>query len=311
MQYFQIPSLVLTTSCVTILFGIILFGNLSYAQQSNSSSIIADGAILEKLGEGYSFTEGPIADKKGNVFFTDQPNNKIYRWDAQTNAITLFSDQAGRANGMYFDKKGNLIACADEENQIWSFDKKGKHTVLLAKFEGKLLNGPNDLWIDSKDGIYFTDPLYERTYWKRDPTTQLDGQKLYYLPAGSKNAVVVNDEFKKPNGIIGTSDNKKLYVADIGASKIYVFDIEGPGKLTNRTIFTDMGCDGMTVDEKGNVYLAGKGVTVFDKTGKKITEIPIHKGWTSNVTFGGKNNDMLFVTAEKAVYGLKMKVRGN
>ncbi len=299
-----------TTFSLVILCFANLYTHCTSAQIMDTKSLVADGAVVEKLSDGYSFTEGPIADKKGNVFFTDQPNNKIHRWDAQTNAITVFADQPGRSNGMFFDKKGNLVTCADEENQIWSFDKKGRHKVLLTHFNDKLLNGPNDLWIDAKGGIYFTDPLYTRPYWKRDPAMQQDGQNLYYLSSGSKNAVLIHDQFKKPNGIVGSADGKQLYVADIGASKTYVFDIESPGKLTNKTLFAEMGSDGMTVDENGNVYLTGKGVTVFDKTGEKIAHIPVHAGWTANVCFGGKNHDMLFMTAEKSVYGLKMKVKG-
>ncbi|WP_225865583.1 SMP-30/gluconolactonase/LRE family protein [Dyadobacter aurulentus] len=276
----------------------------------DSKSIVADGAKVEKLGDGYKFTEGPVADNNGNVFFTDQPNNKIIRWDAETNKFSVFSDHAGRANGMYFDKKGNLVACSDEDNQVWSFDKNGKPTVLVKDFEGKLLNGPNDLWIDAKGGIYLTDPLYKRDYWKRDPKMQQDGEHVYYLAPKAKTLIRVDDHIKKPNGIIGTKDGKKLYVADIGDNKTYVYDIQKDGTLANRTLFVSKGSDGMILDSEGNLYVTGDGVTVFDKTGEKIAHFPVHKGWTANVCFGGKNNDMLFITAETAVYGLKMKVKG-
>ncbi|HWV32090.1 MAG TPA: SMP-30/gluconolactonase/LRE family protein [Dyadobacter sp.] len=280
------------------------------AQIMDSKSIVAPGAQVEKLGDGYKFTEGPVPDKDGNVFFTDQPNNKIIRWDAETGAFSTFSDKAGRANGMYFDKKGNLIACSDEENQVWSFDKKGNPKVLVKDYEGKLLNGPNDLWIDPKGGIYLTDPLYKRDYWKRDPAMQQDGQHVYYLSPDRKKFIRVDEKLKKPNGIIGTADGKKLYVADIGDSKTYVYDIQKDGTLANRQLFVSKGSDGMILDEEGNLYITGDGVTVFDKTGTQIAHFPVHKGWTANVCFGGKNRDMLFITAETAVYGLKMRVKG-
>lgn len=280
------------------------------AQIMDSKSIVAPGAQVEKLGDGYKFTEGPVPDKDGNVFFTDQPNNKIIRWDAETGVFSTFSDKAGRANGMYFDKKGNLVACSDEENQVWSFDKKGNPTVLVKDYEGKLLNGPNDLWIDPKGGIYLTDPLYKRDYWKRDPAMQQDGQHVYYLSPDRKKFVRVDEKLKKPNGIIGTADGKKLYVADIGDNKTYVYDIRKDGTLANRQLFVSKGSDGMILDEEGNLYITGDGVTVFDKTGTQIAHFPVHKGWTANVCFGGKNRDMLFITAETAVYGLKMKVHG-
>ncbi|WP_109677798.1 SMP-30/gluconolactonase/LRE family protein [Dyadobacter jejuensis] len=277
----------------------------------DQNNLIAPGAKVELLGGGYAFTEGPVADKKGNVFFTDQPNDKILRWDAKTGEITTFSDKSGRSNGMYFDKKGRLITCADEENQLWSFDKKGNHTLIGEKYDGKLLNGPNDLWLDAAGGIYFTDPLYKRPYWKRDPAMQQDGQHVYYLSPDRSTITRVTDALNKPNGIVGTADGKKLYVADIGASKTYVFDITGQGQISNKKLFAEMGSDGMTLDSKGNLYLTGNGVTVFDPTGNKIAYIPVHQGWTANICFGGKKNDMLFMTAQKSVYGLKMNVKGN
>jgi len=293
-----------------ITIALLFFPALLSAQIMDSKSIVAPEAQVEKLGDGYKFTEGPVADKDGNVFFTDQPNNKIIRWDAETGKFSTFSDNAGRSNGMYFDAKGNLVTCADEDNQVWSFDKKGKATVLVKNYGDKLLNGPNDLWIDPKGGIYLTDPLYKRDYWKRDPAMQQDGEHVYYLSPDHKKLVRVDDKLKKPNGIIGTKDGKKLYVADIGANKTYVYDIAKDGSLKNKTLFVSKGSDGMILDEEGNLYLTGDGVTVFDSKGEKIAHFPVHKGWTANLCFGGKNRDLLFITAETAVYGLKMKVKG-
>nr|WP_310590430.1 SMP-30/gluconolactonase/LRE family protein [Dyadobacter sp. NIV53] len=244
------------------------------AQIMDSKSIVASGAVVEKLGDGYKFTEGPVADKQGNVFFTDQPNNTIIRWDAVTGKFSTFSDHAGRSNGMYFDAKGNLVSCADEDNQVWSFDKKGKAIVLVKDYDGKLLNGPNDLWIDPKGGIYMTDPLYKRDYWKRDPEMQQDGEHVYYLSPDHKKLVRVDNQLKKPNGIIGTKDGKKLYVADIGADKTYVYDVTADGSLTNKTLFVSKGSDGMILDAEGNLYITGDGVTVFDKKGEKNRSLP-------------------------------------
>ena len=114
----------------------------------------------------------------------------------------------------------------------------------------------------------------------------------------------------QPNGIIGTPNGKKLYVADIGDRKTYSFKINKDGTLSDRKLFTEMGSDGMTIDSKGNVYLTGKGVTVFNKKGEQIEHIPIDEGWTANVTFGGKDRQTLFITAMGSVYTLRMKVRG-
>lgn len=288
----------------------ILFSMTVSAQIMDKNSIAVAGAQVEKLGDGYKFTEGPVADTDGNVFFTDQPNNKIIRWDAESGKFSVFSDKAGRANGMYFDKKGNLVACSDEDNQVWSFDKKGNPTVLVKDYDGKLLNGPNDLWIDPKGGMYLTDPLYPRDYWKRDPKMQQDGEHVYYRTPDGKKLTRVDEKLKKPNGIIGTADGKKLFVADIGADKTYVYDIDKDGSLSNKTLFVSKGSDGIILDEEGNLYLTGDGVTVFDKLGEKIAHFPISKGWTANLCFGGKNRDLLFITSETAVYGIKMRVKG-
>ena len=275
-----------------------------------AESIIAPGAKLEKLGGGYAFTEGPAVDKDGNVFFTDQPNDRIVKWSAADGTLSDWLKPAGRANGTYFDKQGNLLACADEENQLWSIAPDKTVTRLVFNFGGQLLNGPNDLWIRPDGGLYFTDPLYKRDYWKRDPKMQQDGQHVYFLTPNQKIVRRVTTDLKQPNGIIGTPDGKTLYVADIGARKTYSYEIQNTGSLTNKQLFCELGSDGMTIDNEGNIYLTGKGVTVFDKTGKQIEQIPVPEGWTANVTFGGKERDLLFITASKSVYGLRMRVKG-
>lgn len=275
-----------------------------------AESVIAPGAKLEKLGAGYAFTEGPAVDRDGNVFFTDQPNDRIVKWSAADGKFSDWLKPAGRANGTYFDKAGNLIACADEKNELWSISPDKKVTVLLTNFGDKLLNGPNDLWIRPDGGLYFTDPLYKRNYWKRDPAMQQDGQHVYFITPDRKTVTRVATDLRQPNGIIGTPDGKTLYVADIGARKSYAYDIQPDGALANKRLFCELGSDGMTIDNEGNVYLTGRGVTVFDKTGKQIEQIPVPEGWTANVTFGGKDRDLLFITASKSVYGVKTRVKG-
>src|SRR5260221_11458234 len=108
-------------------------------------SPIAAGAKPEKVASNYMFTEGPAADKEGNVYFTDQPNDRIVKWNAADGTFSDFMKPAGRSNGLCFDKQGHLIACADEKNELWSIDLQTKTPTVLAKdFKGKLLNGPND-----------------------------------------------------------------------------------------------------------------------------------------------------------------------
>lgn len=282
----------------------------SKAQIMDKKNIIAKKAELEKAGDGYSFTEGPAVHRNGDVYFTDQPNNKIIKWASNSGEFSVFMEESGRSNGMFFDRMGNLISCADMENQLWSIDDKGNHTVLVENFQGKKLNGPNDIWVAPNGGIYITDPLYKRPYWDRDPEMQQDGEHLYYLSPDRLQFFRVDEKLVKPNGLIGTPDGKKLYVADIGDNKTYVYDVEEDGYLTNRKLFTEMGSDGMTLDNRGNVYLTGKGVTVFNPKGEKIAHIPVEENWTANVSFAGGDRKTLFITAMGSVYTLKMKVRG-
>jgi gluconolactonase len=279
-------------------------------QIEDKKNLVAKNAQVVKLGDGYSFTEGPAVDRPGNVYFTDQPNNRIIKWSFSSGEFSTFTENSGRSNGMYFNREGKLIACADMENQVWSFDMEGNKEVLIENFKGRKLNGPNDLWISPKGGIYITDPLYKRDYWERDPEMQQDGEHVYYISADGLQFFRVDENLVKPNGIVGTPDGKKLYVSDIGAKKTYVYDIEEDGYLTNRTLFVEMGSDGMTIDHRGNVYLTGKGVTVFDAKGNKIGHIPVDAPWTANVCFGGGDRKTLFITASDAVYSLKMKTRG-
>jgi len=278
-------------------------------QSVENQKIVAEGATPRLISKQFSFTEGPAADKAGNVFFTDQPNDKIWKYGTD-GQLSVFFDHAGRANGMYFDKDGNLISCSDENNEIWSITPDKKVTVLVSGLNNLRFNGPNDLWVHpANGGIYFTDPNYKRDYWK-STAPQIEGQKVYYLAKGSKEPVVVDDVVKKPNGIVGTPDGKYLYVADIGDNKTYKYAINPDGTLQKGQLFVEQGSDGMTIDARGNIYLTGKGVMVYDKNGKKIEQIDIPDGWTANVCFAGKKRDKLFITASKSVYILDMAVRG-
>ncbi|MBN2638980.1 MAG: SMP-30/gluconolactonase/LRE family protein [Bacteroidales bacterium] len=296
----------LSLSIINIFIVTIFF--LSGTPLRAQNNIIARGAKLKLISNQFSFTEGPSCDKKGNVFFTDQPNNKIWEYSVD-GKLTVFSDSAGRSNGTYFDRNGNMITCADQRSQLWSISPDRKVTVLLNNFEGHRLNGPNDLWIDPKGGIYFTDPYYQRPYWKRTKK-DIEQERVYYLIPDKKKVIAVADSLVKPNGIIGTPNGKILYVADIGASKTYSYTINPDGTLSNKKLFASMGSDGMTIDNKGNVYVTGKGVTVFNKEGKQIAHIPVDQKWTANVTFGGKHKKTLFITAFQGFYSLKMKVKG-
>lgn len=288
-------------------FAFFLIVNCSSKKSIISNDLVQKNAEIELISSQFSFTEGPAADAFGNVYFTDQPNDKIYVWNWKTNQIEEFLDKTGRANGTFFDQKGNLLTCSDENGEIWKINEDGVAEVLTTSFEGKRLNGPNDLWVDEKNGIYFTDPLYVRDYWKNFKQ-EIPEKNLYYRNFDGK--ITKLDTFTQPNGIVGSQKLKKLYVSDIDANKTYVYDIQGDGKLTNKKLFCNLGSDGMTLDNLGNLYLTGKGVTVFNKNGEQIHHISVPENWTANVTFGGENFSTLFITAYKSVYTLKMNVSG-
>jgi gluconolactonase len=292
---------------------LLLASSALFAQIEDKKGITAKGAELVKVQDGFSFTEGPAVNRMGDVFFTDQPNDKIYKWNSNSNQITLFREGAGRSNGLYFQLDGKLIAAADLNNELWEINQESaEENVVVTGFKGKKLNGPNDVWVRPRGGLYFTDPLYPRPYWDgiRDKEMQQDGQHVYFLSADRTELFRVAEDLVQPNGIVGTPDGKTLYVADIGAKKTWKYDVRDDGYLTNKTLFCEMGSDGMTIDERGNVYLTGKGVTVFDKKGVQIAHISVPENWTANVVFGALDRKTLFITASGSVYTLKMKNRG-
>lgn len=271
-------------------------------------SVIAPGAKLEKLADGFAFTEGPTSDKDGHVFFTDQPNDRILKWTTD-GRLETFMQPAGRANGMYFDARGNLLACADEKMELWSIAPDGTHTVLAREYERKPLNGPNDVWARPDGGIYFTDPFYKRDWWTHDARPQ-DSEQVYYLSPDRSILRRVTSDLVKPNGIIGTPDGKTLFVADIRGNKTYAFDIQPDGSLANRRLHCELGSDGMTLDTEGRLYLTGKGVSVFDAGGKKVEQIDVPEPWTANVSFGGRDHQTLFITASKVLYAIRLRTKG-
>jgi gluconolactonase len=288
----------------------LLLPALACAQQPliDSGNIVVPGATPRLVSHAFAFTEGASTDRDGNVFFTDQPNNKIWEYDVNDH-LSLFMDSTGRSNGMYFDPQGNLITCADEHDQLWSISPRRQVRVLVRDYQGHRLNGPNDCWVDARGGIYFTDPYYQRPWWDRTQP-DISGQDVYYLPPGASQPILMDSSLVKPNGIVGTPDGRHLYVADIQDGKTYVFTIGADGRLSDKRLFVTMGSDGMTLDERGNVYLTGGGVTVFSPSGKRIAHIPIPEKWTANLCFGGRDKRTLFITASEGIYVLPMQVAG-
>lgn len=271
------------------------------------SDLIAPDGTVEKIATGFAFTEGPAVASNGEIFFTDQPNDKIHIWNEEQ-GIRLFEVEGERANGLYFDRDGNLTACADYRNKLLRIGMDGTKTVLADQYDGKHLNGPNDVWVHPNRNIYFTDSYYHRPWWPEGYQQEQDCRGVYCLyPDG--NLVRLIGDFKMPNGLIGTPDGRILYVADIEDGKTWKYTINPDGTLAGKTFFAGEGSDGMTIDQEGNVYLTNQAVSVFAPDGRKIGVLTIPER-PANLTFGGKDRKTLFITARTSVYKLPMKVKG-
>lgn len=273
------------------------------AASALAADLVAPGAKVEQLAGGFVFTEGPACDSQGNVYFTDIPNERIHKWSVD-GKLTTFRENSGKANGLYFDREGNLLACEGGNRRLTSISPGGKVSVLADGFQGKKLNSPNDLWVDPKGGVYFSDPRYGQ-----EDGLEQDGFQVYYLPPNRKELVRVIGDLVKPNGVLGAADGKTLYVADAGGGKTYAYRIQPDGSLTDRKLAAPVGADGMTLDERGNLYLARNVVHVYSPEGKAITTIEVPEP-PANVCFGGKDRKTLFITARKGLYAVRMNVRG-
>jgi gluconolactonase len=291
-------------------------------QMSSEDNIISRSPKVELLADCFQFTEGPVSDTQGNIYFTDIPASRIYVWSVE-NKLKVIREPSGRANGLRFDASGNLLACEGASRRVTSTSPEGRITVLADRYQGKKLNSPNDLWVDQKGGIYFTDPRYSKGGWiwsekysYTDHVTDTIENKeeqpvraLYYLPPDGKPLRRVAEDFINPNGVVGTLDGKKLYVSDTEKKEVYVFDILSDGSLVNRKIFVSGYSDGMTLDEKNNLYLTNGGVHIYTPAGKLITTIDLPYR-SSNVCFGGRDHKTLFITAGKGLFAVQMKVTG-
>ena len=257
-------------------------------------------AALSAVAGQYIFTEGPAADTQGNVYFSDISAGNIYKWSPD-GSVDLFRNGLKKPNGMAFNRDGLLIVCEGGMGRIISIDSQGQITPIVEQYNQKRFNEPNDLWIDPQGGIYFTDPVYQSQLVQ-------DGEYVYYINPDRSQVIRVINDLIRPNGIIGTSDGKTLYVADHGASQTFVYAIQGDGMLTNKRLFTSLGSDGMAIDKAGNLYLTTNDtVQVLDASGKSLQEIKIPQPPT-NVVFSNTEEDTLFITARSAVYTLQMRV---
>ena len=283
------------------LFGVLL-AVTGVAQQN---PLVAPGAQVQRIRGGFGFLEGPAADPDGALYFTDIPNERIHRWTGQ-GGLTTVRESSGRANGLRFDLDGNLLVCEMGNRRITAVDVAGSGdvTVLADRYEGRRFNSPNDLWVDPKGGIYFSDPRYGST-----DDQEIDGYHIYYIYPDRSEVRRVADDLVRPNGIIGTPDGSRLYVADHGAGRTFVYTPREDGSLTDKRLFVEQGADGMSMDEMGNVYLTGEDVTIYSPAGEAVGSIAVPEA-PANLTFGGSEGTTLFITARTSLYAVEMTVTG-
>lgn len=265
-------------------------------------SVIAPNATLIKAGDGFQFTEGPAADSQGNVAFTDVRASRIYQWSID-GKISLLRENTGSANGLAFDRAGNLLACEGGRGRVISIDPEGHVTVAADRYEGRRFNQPNDLWINPQGGFYFSDPIYGQGERSQD------GEHVYYVSPDRQRVVRVVDDMVRPNGLVGTPDGKTLYVTDHGSKRTYAFTIQADGTLSDKRLFASIGADGMALDCEGNIYMAENGVLVYDAAGQHLETIEVPDQPT-NIGFAGADGRTLFITARPAIYTLRMRVAG-
>lgn len=267
--------------------------------------LVASGTQIRKLAGGFTFTEGPAVDAQGNIYFSDIPNSRIHKWSLE-GGLSTFREDTEQANGLFFASDGTLLACQSREGRrLVQYGPHGAVTPIVATYQGKRFNSCNDLWPDPQGGIYFTDPRYGR---KRDDMEQ-DGEHVYYLQPDRKTLIRVIDDMVRPNGIIGTPDGKTLYVADHGAGKTYAYRIRTDGRLADKRLFANRGSDGVTLDERGNLYLTTGAIYIHGPDGKELGSISVPER-PANCCFGGRSGKTLFITAQTSLYSIEMEVKG-
>lgn len=268
---------------------------------------------VKKLHGDLMFTEGPAADMQGNVYFTDIPANKIYKIAAD-GELSTFLEPSGHCNGLMFNARGKLFAC-EMDGRLLEIDPKTKKvTPITPTYEGKRFNAPNDLVLDTAEGIYFTDPRF------RAPEPWPQGVEAVYYRAKDGKVTRLADDLKAPNGVLLSRDEKTLYVVPSLQKEMMAYPVEGPGKLGPGKVFCTLqqpegvdntGGDGLTIDQQGNLYITSKlGLQVYNPAGKLlgIIEFPEQP---ANVCFGGKDMKTLYVTARTGLYTVPMEVRGH
>jgi len=268
---------------------------------------------IVKLHTDFKFTEGPAADRRGNVYFSDIPNERIHKVDPD-GKLSVFREKSKHANGLMLNAKGEIVAC-EGDGQVVAYSPDGTSRRVLADTnDGKRFNAPNDLVLDKQDGVYFTDPWFG----PRQPLPQ-GKTAVYYIAADGKVSRLI-DDLPNPNGVILSPDEKTLYVIPSGQAEMMAYPLEAPGKIGKGRVFCTLkqrregeksGGDGLTVDTKGNLYItSGLGLQVFSPEGELLGIIAIPEQ-PANVAFGGKDLKTLYVTARSSLYTVPMEAKGH
>lgn len=288
---------------VNALFAVIFvsFGSTSIAQPV---SLVAPNASVTLLSDSFTFTEGPAADVSGNVYFSDIPASRIHVWTL-AGELQTFRESTNGTNGLFFNSNWQLHGAEGGAGRLTRMDNNGNASVVIDRHNGAPFNSPNDLWIDAAGGIYFTDPRYGDESNNPQP-----GYYVYYLAPGASQAQAIITDLVKPNGVIGTRDGTTLYVADHLGNQTFAYTLTAPGQVTDKRLVATQGSDGLTLDETGNLYLTGgRNISVYSATGQLLETIEFPLA-PANMTFGGANRDVLFVTARTSVFALQMAVKG-
>jgi sugar lactone lactonase YvrE len=291
------------------------------------NKIVPDGAILESVFSGGVFTEGPASDRKGNILFSDCIENLIYSFNETTHKTAVWDGNSRHANGMNFDSEGRLVVCCDGKkypsselggaHAVRRYEKDGSIRVLATTYNGKKLNGPNDLCFDSHGQIYFTDPRYGN----KDDIEQ-DCMAVYRISINGELTRVI-DNLESPNGILITADDKTMYIVDHnmdegGARTLvkYISNLDGTWERTETLLDfgTGYGMDGMVLDTAGNIYVTGgvgelAGVYIVSPEGKSLGFIQTPET-PGNCTFGGEELDTLYIAATSSLYRIQLNTRG-
>jgi gluconolactonase len=287
---------------------------VSTAAPAASDLLLDESAGVERIVSDCKFTEGPAVDAEGNLFFSDGANDRIMKFGAD-GKLSVFRQPCGRANGLTFDREGRLVMCQSSGpkggRKVSRLEKDGSETVLADAFEGQPLNAPNDLCVDPKGRVFFSDPAGLGT----DNTGTKSS--VYRIDAPGKLVRII-DNLGKPNGIVLTPDGRTLYVSDRGSQKLHRYKVDDKGDVTADGIVyefaPDRGIDGMRLDERGNIWAAAgqdktTGLFVVSPEGKLLLHRAMPE-FSTNLCFGGPDGKTIYFTATTSVYRLKAKVAG-